>query len=615
MRVKNLALSTIVITFLLLILGGIVHNTQSSLACPDWPLCYGKVFPDMKDGVLIEHSHRLLASLVGFLTILLTFFTWKRNKTDSNWQEVFHLSTLSLVMVIAQGVLGGITVIYRLPTIVSTTHLGLSMIFFCTIILLHHKLALLESTEIKVDDLEKEKFSNSWKPIYRHGILISGVLIYLQMVLGAFMRHSGAGASCGLGSDAWNLCLDMGTWTKSWWPEASIAQLHMVHRYFAIFVTLVSFLYSAKVLTFFVKTKDAAKSFRTSSMIWAVIIPVAIFFQVALGVMTVAMNISVVPTTLHLGMAAVCLAGLWKLNLILFSAEEKYGNRTFHSIFSDFVELTKPKLSGLVMMTAVVGFLLAPGELNFFKGIFSLLMIYFVVMGACALNCYIERDVDALMERTRDRSLPAGRLNPMVALSFGIVLVGSAIALMVFYVNLITAILSALAAILYLWAYTPMKQKSPFAVVIGAIPGAIPPLLGWTTVTGTLDLNSFGLFLILFVWQLPHFMAISIFNAKDYDAANIKVYPNQISTSTTWKAILVLTAAMIATTLAPYSWSGVSKAYFIVALLLAVPMTLLALAGIKFQSNSLQVELWAKRYFWGTILYLPLLLGAMIFLK
>jgi heme o synthase len=613
-RVKHLNLFAILVTFLLIILGGIVYNTQSSLACPDWPTCYGSFFPKMEGGILIEHGHRLLATLVGFLTTLLVIFTYRKYKTDENYQSSFHLACVALIMVMAQGILGGITVIYKLPTIVSTTHLGLSMVFFCTLILLHHQLSQSDSLDRK-DEINQEELTKVWKPSLRHGILGMGFFIYTQMILGAFMRHSGAGVSCGLGPDAWGLCLETSTWTKTWWPSLHPAQLHMVHRYFAIFVGLGTLHYCLKQLLEAIRHKAVLKNISGPIIFWSALVVLSIITQIGLGVMTVSMNLAIVPTTAHLGVAAICLAAIFKLNLVLKSVEEKYFTTTAHSFMSDIFELTKPKLSALVVSTSLVGILLAPGQINFFQGLLSLLLIGMVVVGGCALNCYIEIDVDGLMERTKVRSLPSGRLNANWALGFGVIMLLIAIPLLVFRVNPLTAVLSTLAAVLYLFFYTPMKIKSPYAVVVGAIPGAIPPMLGWTAVTGKLDFDVWALFLILFFWQIPHFLAISIFNADDYKTAKIKVFPNISGFQKTRNSIIFLTFIMLLIGVLPHLIGSASQLFLFASLGLSTIMIIVALFGLKHSSQNAALVLWSKRYFWGTIIYLPLLLGAMIFLK
>src|SRR3989338_3395179 len=124
---NRIAAITLIMTFFLLILGAVVHNTGSSLACPDWPLCFGEIFPEMRGGVAIEHGHRLTAAVVGLLTILMTLLFYFRRPQDRQLQR---LSLAALGLVIFQGILGGLTVIYKLPTLISTAHLGLSMIFF-----------------------------------------------------------------------------------------------------------------------------------------------------------------------------------------------------------------------------------------------------------------------------------------------------------------------------------------------------------------------------------------------------------------------------------------------------------------------------------------------------
>jgi heme o synthase len=588
-----LSVNLIILIFLLLLLGGLVHNTGSSLACPDWPLCYGQIMPPMEGGILIEHSHRLLASLVGFLTILLSIacYYYKR--------ELFLVSLLALLMVIVQGLLGGMTVIMKLPTIVSTFHLTLSMIYFSTIIFIFHRLSF------KVPVIfDKAK----WDIKIKNWAHLALATTFIQIIWGAFLRHSGAGASCGLGYENSLLCLDQETWRLSFWPLSTPSQMHILHRYFALVVVFFNSVTFIKVL------RSHTLNFRSKSL--ASFALITTILQVVLGILVVSLNIATIPTTLHLGVGALILVSLFLLNLDLIYTELSSFTKYQETFVSDLLSLAKPRLAALVMGTVFTGMLVAPGEVHFLHAIFYLLSISLLVVGATTLNCYMEKDVDGLMERTKDRPLPAGRLNPKFVFYYGIILTFLSLGLIYYLSNTLTTILGALASAFYLFAYTPLKKHSDIALYVGAIPGALPPLMGWTYVTG--DMRGIGilLFCLLFIWQLPHFLAIAIYHARDYSSAKLKVLPNLRGEKLTVTLIILLSFLMIFVSGAPTYFNYAPASYGYTAVVLSAMLFLYSLRGLSAlkEGESLTINVWAKHYFWGTIIYLPLVLGAMLIL-
>lgn len=260
----------------------------------------------------------------------------------------------------------------------------------------------------------------------------------------------------------------------------------------------------------------------------------------------------------------------------------------------DFVALTKPRITTMVVATAFGGFrlaqhhapLLADGSLpNASPSTLAMLLVgaASIVSGANALNMWIERDIDAHMRRTKNRPLPTGRMAPKTALVFGVGLSVFALPILALGVNLVTAMLALLAHLLYVCAYTPMKQRSHWALFVGAVPGAIPPLMGWTAATARVDAGGLALFAILFWWQIPHFLAIALFRKDDYGAAGLQVMPNVAGNAATWRAILNFTGALVASTLLLFPLGVAGKGYLVAAGILGALFCALATYGFAGQ--------------------------------
>ncbi|MEO5667303.1 MAG: COX15/CtaA family protein [Bdellovibrionota bacterium] len=288
------------LTLCLITLGGFVHNTGSSLACPDWPLCFGQILPKMEGGVAIEHSHRLLASLVGVLSIALVVMA-TRQKTAS--PKLFKASVLGLLAVILQGVLGGLTVLLKLSPLVSTFHLGLSQVFFAITLYL-----FINSRPGGYPVLDKTPRPNS-KAITILGVVTG--LLYLQILVGATVRHTGAGAACGLGHQYSVLCMDAETGGTTWWPSQLQSQFHALHRYFGM--VMVFLVVAASVPLMKWGRLNGVKVVRKIAS-WAHLIVLA---QVVLGALSVATNLGTHAVTAHLLFAALLWASLMSLNFLV----------------------------------------------------------------------------------------------------------------------------------------------------------------------------------------------------------------------------------------------------------------------------------------------------------
>lgn len=285
----------------------------------------------------------------------------------------------------------------------------------------------------------------------------------------------------------------------------------------------------------------------------------------------------------------------------------------------DILALTKPRITLIVLATCASGMAMAPGELSWGKRLLALLGTTLIVSSANTLNMWWERDLDGLMARTRMRPLPSGRLAAPVALAFGLLL-GAVSLPMLLAVNAITAALGLLALVVYVGVYTPMKRVSTLALLVGAVPGAMPPLMGWTSVTGSVShtgltaasvppavqLGGVALFALLFIWQVPHFIAISFFRAKDYALAGMKVVPVESGERAAKWQIFGYTFLVVGSSLCASGLSG--TLYLVAASLLGACFLGLAAYGLRAEAGNR----WARSLFGYSIVYLVAILAIMI---
>jgi protoheme IX farnesyltransferase len=284
-------------------------------------------------------------------------------------------------------------------------------------------------------------------------------------------------------------------------------------------------------------------------------------------------------------------------------------NLTARERVAAYVELTKPRITVLLVLAMMAGFALgSPVRVNYLRLLHTIIATTLLASGVAALNQFIERELDALMKRTAARPLPAGKLSVTEALAFGLGLTISAEAYLFWALNPLSALVGAAVIVGYVLLYTPLKTRTPLSTTIGAFPGALPPVLGWAAASGEIGVGAWVMFAIQFFWQFPHFLAIAWMYREDYKQAGILMLPVvEPDGRVTARNIVSYTILLLPVSLLPTFLGFAGRIYFAGALLLGVWFLAASIRAARSKSKPD-----ARKLLLASVLYLPLLLGLMV---
>jgi protoheme IX farnesyltransferase len=288
------------------------------------------------------------------------------------------------------------------------------------------------------------------------------------------------------------------------------------------------------------------------------------------------------------------------------SAGVSFAARAWRHQAVDLVALVKPRIMVMALLTAAGAMSLAPGDVPPGRALWLILGTALIVGSANTLNMWLERDIDCLMARTRNRPLPQHRLEPRTALVFGAVQGALSLPALAM-INAVTAGLGLVALVMYVGVYTPMKQRSHWATWIGAVPGALPALMGWTAATGRIELAGLTVFGVLVFWQIPHFHAIALYRQRDYDAAGLKTLPGTHGIVATRHHIVGYLVVQVAVSLALVPLGVAGLPYLVTAAVLGAAVLVQGASGLRSGTQR-----WARMVFLTSIVYLPVLFSVMV---
>ncbi|MBA4601086.1 protoheme IX farnesyltransferase [Thermoactinomyces sp. AMNI-1] len=277
----------------------------------------------------------------------------------------------------------------------------------------------------------------------------------------------------------------------------------------------------------------------------------------------------------------------------------------------DYIEITKPGINKSNLIATFAGYFVAAEmmELDFLKLFLTLLGTALTIAGSCVLNNFIDRDIDPLMERTKDRPVADGRIKPAIALRYGLTLALSGLMVLAAGVNYLTALIALSGLFVYIFIYTIwLKRSSTLNTVVGGMSGAVPPMVGWVAVTSSVDLNAWALFLVLFMWQPPHFFALAMRRSEDYRAAGIPMLPVVKGFHETKKQTLLFTALLLPSSLILFYTGALGQFYLAVALVLGGIYIALSIRGFFVKDD----KQWANQMFFYSLIYLTAILLAMV---
>jgi protoheme IX farnesyltransferase len=596
-RYQRLAASTVVATLLLVTIGVIVRATGSGMACPDWPGCHpGRFLPSLDDGagVWIEWLHRTVAVVIGFLVLGLAIVGWRdhRDRPAILWPSLGAVALVGF-----QAWLGRETVRLGNSGESVTAHLAAAMALVGVIVFLLAR----SSFPAQLTGRGSQRFT-----------LLSAFAaasVFALLLFGSQVTARGAA----LVFPDWPLM------NGSPLPalDDELVTAHTLHRWVAVVVGL--FVAALAVLAW--RTQRQRPWLVAMAALAAVLYPI----QAVVGGLQVITRLEGWTQTLHVALGAVLWALFVALATVSYYAARSEAvpqprdgasqPRSRLESLRAYIALTKPRIIELLLVTTVPAMVLATRDL---PGIelpaFGALVFWTLVGGSLAagsansINCYLDRDIDELMTRTRRRPLPAHQVEPARAVAFGIALGAISIALMALFVNLVAAFLTLLAIGFYVVVYTLLLKRSTTQnIVIGGAAGALPPVIGWAAVTGEVGVPALLLFALVFYWTPPHFWALALRIRRDYAAAGVPMLPVVRGVPETARQIGLYSVLLVA----------ISFVFFAVARMGIVYLAAAAVLGALFlaqafrlwrQASSLEASLAQSiRLYRYSITYLSLL--------
>lgn len=574
-------------TFLLIVVGGIVRVTGSGLGCPDWPLCYGRLIPPLEFEALIEYSHRLTASLTSPLILATAFFAWRRYR-EERW--ILWPSLAAVLLLGGQIGLGAITVVWETPPNIVAVHLGnalliLALTLVVTVVAFEKATGLVEQVTL------------SLRPRLGRLALATLATVFLVLVSGSFVTSSGASGSCA----GWPLC------DGRFWPGHLLGQVHMLHRITAA---------GAGILVAGLTAVSYRSRFsRPAVFVAACVTTALIAAQVYVGAMNVLRGFPEVINGLHVA-SATASWGMLVVTTALAMHETRIPapadlhNRPSEAPgLNELLSLTKPVIVALLLVTTLAAMIVAAdgwpgGRLVFW----TLAGGALAAGGAGALNQYTDRALDQRMARTSRRPLPGGRIGSVEVLVFGLVLCIAAFYVLATLVNLTTGLLALAGMIYYVPFYSlALKGTTTHNIVIGGGAGAIPPLVGWAAATGTVTVGAFFLFALVFFWTPPHFWALALVRRRDYQRAGVPMLPVVYGEQQTRREILLYTIQLFALSLILPVASVGGGLFFVSALVLG--SILLYYAFRLWRAGGIPLAWRMYRY---SSVYLALIFGALV---
>jgi protoheme IX farnesyltransferase len=627
-RFQKLAIGAVLATLAMVVIGAVVRATGSGMGCPDWPLCHGQLIPPLGDtAAWIEWVHRTWGGLIGFIVLALVVAAWRTQRAT---RSVVVGSVAALVLTGFQAWLGKITVDTGNSDESVTAHHASAMLL----------LAVLVFVAVR---------SGYPETLPRHGasqrstllVAFSSILVFALLLFGAHVTATGSA----LVFPDWPLFDGRLIPEFSDDPAAASLQMsHFLHRVIAAVVGVVLVITTLSVWRRVrrgqVESPRLLALLGTATALYAI--------QVIVGALQIWTTLAPWAISLHVGlggaiwglMAAATFTSWYDARVAAEAAlgpgpgrsdqvpsptpTEPYPGQpaSLRERVSAYIALTKPRIIELLLVTTVPAMVLAWKTVDgLAPAQFGWLVVITLVGGslaagaANAINCYLDRDIDEVMVRTRRRPLPAHRVEPEDALMFGLVLAVISFGVLAFGTNLVAAFLALLAIAFYVVVYTLiLKRSTPQNIVLGGAAGALPPVIGWAAVTGDITLPALLLFAVVFYWTPPHFWALSLRIRDDYQAAGVPMLPVTHGVPETTRQIALYSVLMVALTLAFFAVAHMGLVFLAGALLLGGLFLFQAFAMWREGTDRRAVRLYKYSITYLTGLFALIVLDVAVFL-